>query len=179
MQDISTQREEQKVQQSRVVQQARAQQEAMASEAANNERLLKAAKESRQPRERLAQADARNREYGSSNAYGDGKPSPSVIGTKVQGEPSSPKPRRKKYVQNGFGDGGARAATPELAIEQDIAQLKKIAEKWVVERKKNGSVPVHGVITDMRVRDGCTTHKQNEGDYWSRCILDITYEADE
>lgn len=117
---------------------------------------------------------------GSTNVYGGGV-TPAVIGATVQGEHSTNQTRRKKYVHDGFNDNGARAARPELAIEQDIAQLKREAEKWVAERRHNGSVPIHGVITDMRVREGCTAYKQldDAGGYWAKCILDITYEGDD
>ena len=94
---------------------------------------------------------------------------------------STKQTHRSKHVHEGINDGGARAATSALAIEQDIIQLKKQAEEWVAVTNRNDSEHANAVITDMRVREGCTAYKQldNAGGYWARCILDITYEADD
>lgn len=92
------------------------------------------------------------------------------------GHNASPSTRRKTLVQEGFNTTAVVGSTGELACKISYENTKKIAEKWVSERKYNGSVPVNGIITDFRQRE-CT---MMGGDpLYRRVILDITYEIDE
>jgi hypothetical protein len=100
----------------------------------------------------------------------------SSSGARENGAATGPaaKKQRKKFTFEGFNDNGVMAATSDLAIKLDVAQVKKVAEKWVSERR-NGSESANAVITEFRVRE-CTAMGGNP--LYRRCILDVTYEAD-
>lgn len=123
--------------------------------------------------ERIAQ---RQPTRGSSTDETRRQSSTATNGARENGGGTEPvKKQRRKFVQEGFNDGGVMAASSILAIERDTAQVKKVAEKWVSERM-NGSVSANAVITEFRVRE-CTAMGGNP--LFRRCLIDITYEADD